>query len=229
MSDWPITVAERSARTHGRRTLAKLLDAAVDELASHGYHGARMGRIAKAAGVAHGTLYVYFADKADLLAALQSEADAELRRALLAMPPIEPGPSGRDSLASWAGDVCAVFQRYGAVFQALAEALSDDEQSVAGRAGLRSMRATTAHMAERLRAACGESPEFDAEIAAICLFAMIEGGNRALHRGELPASGGELPASGGELPASGGELADEIARFVQRAAFGNRPLKGARG
>jgi AcrR family transcriptional regulator len=204
VSDWPITVAARASRTHGRRTLAKLLDAAVAELAAHGYHGARMARIAKAAGVAHGTLYVYFKDKDDLLAALQVDVDAELRAAILAMPELGLGDAGHRALTDWAETVCDVFQRHGAVLQALAEALNHDEQSVAGRAALRSMRATTAHIAERIRAVCGTSPELDPEIAALCLFALIEGGNRAVFRGELDA----------EVP----ELAAELARFVQRVA-----------
>jgi AcrR family transcriptional regulator len=205
VSDWPITVASRASRSHGRRTLAKLLDAAVGELSAHGYHGSRMARIAKAAGVAHGTLYVYFKDKDDLLAALQADVDAELRAALLAMPALGTGTDGRQALTAWAETVCGAFQRHGAVLQALAEALNHDEQSVAGRAALRSMRATTAHMAERLRAACGSSAELDPDIAALCLFAVIEGGNRAVFRGELDA----------EVP----ELAAELARFVQSVAL----------
>jgi AcrR family transcriptional regulator len=204
VSDWPITVAARSTRSHGRRTLAKLLDAAVDELSAHGYHGARMARIAKTAGVAHGTLYVYFKDKDDLLAALQVDVDAELRAALLAMPDLDPGDEGGRALTEWAETVCEVFQRHGAVLQALAEALNHDEQSLAGRAALRSMRATTAHMGERIRAACGSSDDLDPEIAALCLFALIEGGNRAVFRGELEAG----------VP----ELAAELARFAQRVA-----------
>jgi AcrR family transcriptional regulator len=201
MTDWPITVAARSSRTHGRRTLAKLLDTAEAELGAHGYHGARMARIAKAAGVAHGTLYVYFKDKEDLLTALQLDVDAELRAVLLAMPDVRLGAAATTELQEWAGSVCAVCQRHGAVLQALAEALNEDEQSPAGRAALRSMRVTTGHMADRLRAACGQSPDFDPEIAALCLFALIEGSNRAVFRGELEATIRELAA--------------EIARFVQ--------------
>jgi hypothetical protein len=59
-------------------------------------------------------------------------------------------------------------------------------------------------MASRLRQAGGQSDEFDPEIAALCLFALIEGGNRAVFRGELEAT---VPV-----------LASEIARFVQRIA-----------
>lgn len=208
MSEWPLTVAARASRTHGKRTLAKLLDAAVGELSAHGYHGARMARIAKAAGVAHGTLYVYFKDKDDLLGALQVDVDAELRAALLGMPELSAGDGadgGHEALTAWTETVCEVFQRHGAVLQALAEALNHDEQSLAGRAALRSMRATTAHMADRIRAnACGSSPELDPEIAGLCLFALIEGGNRAVFRGEL-----EVEVS---------ELAAELTRFVELVA-----------
>jgi AcrR family transcriptional regulator len=204
VSDWPITVAARSSRTHGRRTLCKLLDTAVGELSAHGYHGARMARIARAACVAHGTLYVYFKDKDDLLAALQVDVDAELQAALLGMPELGAGQQAERALTDWAETVCRVFQRHGAVLQALAEALNHDELSPAGRAALRSMRATTAHMAGRFRAACGTSHEFDPDIAALCLFALIEGGNRAMFRGELET----------EVP----ELAAELSRFVQRVA-----------
>jgi len=205
VSQWPITVAARSSRTHGRRTLAKLLDTAVAELDSHGYHGARMARIAKAAGVAHGTLYVYFSDKDDLLSALQLDVDSDLRQVLLAMPEIGSGPAGRAALLAWASAVCDVFQRHGAVLQALAEALSSDENSAAGRAALRSMRLTTGHIAGRLRSACGESPTFDPDIAALCVFAVIEGGNRAIFRRELLVGADDL--------------ANELAGLIQRIAF----------
>jgi len=180
MGDWPLTVAARSSRTHGRRTLSRLLEAAEAELGAHGYHGARMARIAKAAGVAHGTLYVYFKDKDDLLAALQLDVDAELRAALLGMPELGEGAVSAAELQRWSESVCEVCQRHGAVLQALGEALNEDERSPAGRAALRSMRATTGHMADRLRAACGESPEFDPEIAALPLRPHREGQPRRL-------------------------------------------------
>jgi len=45
----------------------RILDAAVRVFAEHGYHGARVGDIAKDAGVAHGLLYHYFASKDEVL------------------------------------------------------------------------------------------------------------------------------------------------------------------
>jgi AcrR family transcriptional regulator len=45
----------------------QILDAAIRVFADHGYHGSRVGDIARDAGVAHGLLYHYFASKDDIL------------------------------------------------------------------------------------------------------------------------------------------------------------------
>lgn len=54
----------------GKRTGDKyqaILDAAIAVIAEHGYHSAQISRIAQAAGVAPGTVYLYFKNKQDLL------------------------------------------------------------------------------------------------------------------------------------------------------------------
>lgn len=198
------TLDARSSRAHGRRTLAALLEAALEELASHGYHGARMARIARLAGTAHGTLYVYFSSKDDLLAALHEEVDAELQVAMLAMPALEPGPGGYGAIRRWTGEVCEVFQCHGVVLQAVAEALSDEESSTAGLAALRSLEVTSRHLAGRVRAA--GAPGLDPMIAALCIFAIIEGSNRSVFRGEVRAEPDEL--------------ATGLAAFVHGSVFG---------
>src|SRR5215208_3751484 len=45
----------------------RILRAAVDVFAEHGYFNAKVAQIAKAAGVADGTIYLYFDGKEDLL------------------------------------------------------------------------------------------------------------------------------------------------------------------
>ncbi|MFZ2494070.1 MAG: TetR/AcrR family transcriptional regulator [Thermoanaerobaculia bacterium] len=52
-------------RGSGKRE--RILRAAVDVFAAHGYFTAKVTQIAKAAGVADGTIYLYFAGKEDLL------------------------------------------------------------------------------------------------------------------------------------------------------------------
>ncbi|WP_114569968.1 TetR/AcrR family transcriptional regulator [Exiguobacterium flavidum] len=56
-----------------KRSISKsdrIIDAAVKVIAEHGYHGARVTAIAKEAGVADGTIYLYFKNKEHLLISL---------------------------------------------------------------------------------------------------------------------------------------------------------------
>jgi TetR/AcrR family fatty acid metabolism transcriptional regulator len=55
-----------------------ILDAAVRVFARSGYHGARVGDIAREAGVAHGLLYHYFVSKEQVLHTIFRENWAEL-------------------------------------------------------------------------------------------------------------------------------------------------------
>ena len=69
-------MTDRSIVTQDKRK--RILDAAVRVFAEHGYHGARVGDIAKDAGVAHGLLYHYFASKDDVLRTIFVENWGEL-------------------------------------------------------------------------------------------------------------------------------------------------------
>jgi TetR/AcrR family transcriptional regulator, fatty acid metabolism regulator protein len=51
----------------------KIIDAAVTVIAEHGYHQSQISKIAKEAGVADGTIYLYFKNKEDLLVSLFQE------------------------------------------------------------------------------------------------------------------------------------------------------------
>lgn len=51
----------------------QIIDAAVIVIAQHGYHQAQVSKIAKQAGVADGTIYLYFKNKEDILLSLFQE------------------------------------------------------------------------------------------------------------------------------------------------------------
>ncbi len=51
----------------------KIIDAAVIVIAEHGYHQSQVSKIAKEAGVADGTIYLYFKNKEDLLVSVFNE------------------------------------------------------------------------------------------------------------------------------------------------------------
>jgi AcrR family transcriptional regulator len=203
---WARTIDARSTRAHGRRTLVRLLDAAVTEFAEYGWHQARMARIAKRAGTAHGTVYAYFLDKDDLLLALHQEMASDFRETFVAMPPLQPGAEGFVALQDWLAEVCASFQRNGAIAYAVSEVLTDEEHSAAGREALRDQRRMLSVVADRVRAS--GSTGLDPVIAALCIFALVEGANLAVHRGELLVSEREL--------------VDGLAEFVHRSVFGVR-------
>jgi TetR/AcrR family transcriptional regulator, fatty acid metabolism regulator protein len=68
----------------------QIIDAAIRVFARHGYYNSRVSDIAKEAGVASGTIYLYFKTKDDILVRLVRERMAEwvafLRQATAALP-----------------------------------------------------------------------------------------------------------------------------------------------
>jgi AcrR family transcriptional regulator len=203
---WARIIEARSTRAHGRRTLVRLLDAGVTEFEEYGWHHARMARIAKRAGTAHGTVYAYFVDKDDLLSVLHREMARDFRDAFVTMPPLQPGAEGFAALRGWLAEICMSFQRGAAIAYAVAEVLADEEHSATGREALRDQRRMLSVIAARIRAS--GSTGLDPVVAALGIYALVEGANLSVHRGELLLSEQEL--------------VDGLAEFVHRSIFGMR-------
>jgi TetR/AcrR family transcriptional regulator, fatty acid metabolism regulator protein len=70
------TVQARDNKTADKR--GRILDAAIKMFAERGFHTATVAEIARAAGVADGTIYLYFKSKEDLLLRLFDEKMTEL-------------------------------------------------------------------------------------------------------------------------------------------------------
>jgi len=64
----PAPAHPRRADKRGRR--AQIIDAAFREFAAHGFEATRLDDVARRAGVAKGTIYLYFRDKEDLFRAM---------------------------------------------------------------------------------------------------------------------------------------------------------------
>ncbi|MBK6687102.1 MAG: TetR/AcrR family transcriptional regulator [Deltaproteobacteria bacterium] len=71
--------SRRGSREDKRR---RIVDAAVHVFAEKGFFGARVSEIAEAAGVADGTIYLYFKSKDDILISLFEEKMAEIIKQL---------------------------------------------------------------------------------------------------------------------------------------------------
>lgn len=68
------TVASSSARVQPPHVrLRQILDAAEQLIVEHGYEGMTMEQVASSAGVAKGTVYLYFPSKQNLLAGMQAD------------------------------------------------------------------------------------------------------------------------------------------------------------
>jgi len=66
----------------------RILQAAVVEMAQRGYHGTTVSRIARRAGVADGTLYLYFKNKEEILVSVFEQAmDRFLSQGILELEP----------------------------------------------------------------------------------------------------------------------------------------------
>ena len=89
MSDQP-RMPRQSSQRRGADKRSRILKAAVRVFAREGFHGARIAEIARVAGVADGTIYLYFRNKEDLLLSLFEEhvgrLNAMLRDGLASLP-----------------------------------------------------------------------------------------------------------------------------------------------
>jgi len=103
-------------RTDDKRQ--RILDAAVKVFAKKGYHGAKVAEIAKKAGVADGTIYLYFRNKEDILVSLFDEVMQEhIEQARAEIARVEGAPerlrvAARHHLKLFSGneDLAVVFQ-----------------------------------------------------------------------------------------------------------------------
>jgi AcrR family transcriptional regulator len=163
--------SKRALRSQGRKTMRKLLDAAMVVFARRGYHAARVDDIVKVARTSHGTFYLYFSNKEDLLRALVSEA-AEVVSALDdALGPVGPGPEGWEELRDWMESFSTAWQRYAPVLRAWTDLLmSDPELNAQAQAAAGGVASTLA----RRIAQAGPQEGIDPNTAAEAVVAMVD-------------------------------------------------------
>jgi AcrR family transcriptional regulator len=162
---------ERKLRSQGKKTLRKLLDAAIIVFEKRGYHAARVDDIVKVAKTSHGTFYLYFANKEDLFRALLADVAEEMTELSKTLPTIGPTKSGYDELRAWLAQFFDLYGRFHPVIRAWTETEVADPE--VGELGVRVLggfaNALTARIGEADQAAVG-----NAEIAALAMVAMIE-------------------------------------------------------
>jgi AcrR family transcriptional regulator len=163
--------SRRALRSQGRKTMRKLLDAAMVVFARRGYHAARVDDIVKVARTSHGTFYLYFSNKEDLLRALVGEAGEVVASLDSALGPVGSGGEGWRELRRWMEEFSAAWQRYAPVLRAWTDlAMSDPELSAQGHAAAGAVAST---LAGRI-AESGPQLGIDPNAAAEAVVAMVD-------------------------------------------------------
>jgi AcrR family transcriptional regulator len=167
----------------GRRTRDNLLQSARTVFERRGYTATRMADIAKAAGVSHGTVYTWFADKEAVLRALVGDIVAEVFAALAIGDEI-PEPQQRMLEAN--RRYLAAYRRHGRMLEVVEEAAATDARYRDALDGVRRDHvARVTRDITRLQQSGLASDDIDAGVAAGALCAMVEGFGRHWYgRGE---------------------------------------------
>jgi AcrR family transcriptional regulator len=108
--------AGRTLRLQGEDTVRRLLDAGRATFARLGYDATRVDDVVEAAGTSHGTFYLYFRDREDLLHRLAIECGAELER-LTADLDAQADPIPADDLRTWVGRFVAAYPAHASVIR----------------------------------------------------------------------------------------------------------------
>jgi len=162
---------ERELRAQGKKTMRKLLDAAMTVLEKRGYHAARVDDIVKVARTSHGTFYLYFANKEDLFRALITDVAEEVAALADTLGPIGPDEAGYRELREWLGRFSDLYVHYGPVIRAWTEAEMEGDD--VGRMGEKVLTTVATTLVSRISES-SDTENFDPQVAALGTVAMIE-------------------------------------------------------
>lgn len=159
--------------------MRKLTDAGLRTFAQRGYHEARVDDIVRAARTSHGTFYLYFSNKEDLLRALAVECAAAIERLASRLPAVGADAGGEAALNGFLHQFFETYAHYGVVIRAWMENQVSDR--TVDRLGVDAFTHIAHAFRRELRAA--GAPHDEATIAA--LMAMLERTSYAMFSREL--------------------------------------------
>jgi AcrR family transcriptional regulator len=149
--------------------MQRLLDAGLEVFSTRGYHATRVDDVVRVARTSHGTFYLYFANKEDLLRALAVDCAQQLTDLSTRIGPVDADDSGFAELRRFLAEFLAVYRRYGPVIRAWMEGQVGDRD--VDRLGFKAFAAIGDELGARMRR--GGAVEHE-EIAVAALMAMIE-------------------------------------------------------
>jgi AcrR family transcriptional regulator len=112
----------RELGAQGRQTVRKLLEAGVAEFDERGFQAVRVDDVVRRARTSHGTFYLYFANKDDLLKALLRDALHDMAIITDDFPVVTSNEAGRDALRTWVRRFCDTYATHATVIRILSQA-----------------------------------------------------------------------------------------------------------
>jgi AcrR family transcriptional regulator len=192
---------QRELRAQGRKTMRRLSDAGMRVFAERGYHQSRVDDIVRAARTSHGTFYLYFANKEDLLRALAVDCAQEMDALAEQVPPIDATEEGFAHLRDFLERFVTTYRRYGVVIRAWMEDQVSDRE--VDRLGVRAFTHIANALGEQMERAGTPSADPAASVAA--LMALVERFSYAL--------------ASRDLGFDDDEMLDTLTRVVHRGFF----------
>jgi AcrR family transcriptional regulator len=141
--------AARELRAQGRKTMRKLLDAGMRVFAERGFHAARVDDIVRAARTSHGTFYLYFANKEDLLRALAIQCAQEMGALAGGLGEVTVDDEGAAELRRFLETFFSTYARFGPVLRAWMEGNVEDRET--SQLGVVAFTDIAAALAARMR------------------------------------------------------------------------------
>jgi AcrR family transcriptional regulator len=195
-------------RERARTTVRQLLDSAARTFAARGFAGSNLDAVAAGAGVARATLYKYFTDKNDVLAALAEEARDDVVAAAQRFGGVSVGPDAGAELRRWLADLVVLSRRHAGVLRVWVERQPDDAR--VQEFGQQVTQATRAAVAEALSSVQRPYP-LNLHVAGLVLIALLE---------RIPT--GLVQQSRG-VPES--EVVETMATFIERGLLAGTPAQ----
>ena len=153
----------------------------------------------------HGTFYLYFANKEDLLRALAVDCAREMESLATEIEPIDSGEDGFENLRDFLGRFVTTYRRYGVVIRAWMEDQVSDRE--VDRLGVRAFRHIANAFGQRMEES-GVVSAADSTATIAALMALLERFSYAISSRDLGFDDDEMLTS--------------LTRLIHRGFFGAR-------
>lgn len=140
----------------GSDTQRRILGAALEVFAEHGYAEARVELITEKAGCSRPAFYQYFSSKDDVFWALAGQLAKEMVAHAKGLAPVTPDAAGLEALTTWIGEFMALHEAWAPVFASYQAAARDHATESEGSVGVSDRTGTALLRALGVRAGAEE-------------------------------------------------------------------------